>query len=216
MKNSVLCGLVIFILLSNVLFAQNETKMLFNPILEEETNEWIKITNNDTNYNIKLYCFYGVPYKGEVYVDTLLPQTNEVNYWSKDYLIQIVSELNEGIPLKFLLDIEIGDNVVSFKEANEISMYIVDALTGDTAVMYNFPKPETSISVFPICNSGDEVVERLNRQLYAGRTDAAGNLIMESANEIATYNYALPEGVYFAYFINTDDGKLRWIEKIIK
>jgi hypothetical protein len=141
MKSKIILTLILVYLTSNLLFGYDRSRMLYGKF-DGETNELIKVKHNDLLIDVKIFCYDGVPYKGEVFQAEI---QEEVNYWNKEHLIQTGKELSQGVPLRFLLHIKIEDTYISFEDVNKINMYMVNALTGDTSLMYAFPKPITRI-----------------------------------------------------------------------
>ena len=238
MKNKIFIlylHLTLFVIMSNLLFAHSDNDCTWNHFdrmmykgLEGETNMLINIERNDTVYNVNIICYDGIPYKGQV----LQTPMKEINYWNKSHLVQTGIEYSAGIPMRHLLDIKIEDTLVSFRDVNVINMYMVDALTGDTTFTHTFPKPITMFTMLDtVVNGGGYIecdgevefntseVNRLKQMLlYDGHIDpVTGNIVMEWTDVVSSVSYLpLPSGIYFAYFVNADDGKLRWVEKIVK
>jgi hypothetical protein len=221
MKNRVLlCLFVALCINSNSLATQLLPGLLYEPYPGGESTKLMTSVRNDTTYTIRINCYDGVPYSGAVYLDTLSSAIKSVSYWDSSVLVQnnIYSVRNHNRNVHFLMDITIADSVVSFKDAREVSMYIVDALTGDTVITHNFPKHAVTVQTMQIRGGHTPMELKIMENKYGAEAVASGKVEREIPLEISTYNYSLPQGIYFAYFIDIYDTTraLYWVEKIVK
>lgn len=239
--------IILFILLCssfNFLFA-DESKWsffdCFNSNVKAKDDFFLFIEQNDTFYTIKMICICGVPYRGELYIDTLQPTIRRVNYWSRGHLFRAGGDLLTG-KIKFLQDIKITNTSITFECANAVTVHIVDILAGVRVLSHNFSKPITSIDTIKLGGetyiSSNSIIsidtaktvegrlvsysnswlEEQEESLYGGDVEQLTDyILLEIPEETSYLNISsLPSGTYFAYFVNTIDGKLRWVEKIIK
>lgn len=189
------------------------TKVLYKP-LTEESREWLTVVQNGTFYNIKIHCFDGIPYKGQVHLNVDQAPIDEVNYWDSGHIVQ--NSINFATTKKWIaLDgVSIEDTIISIRDIKQISLYIVDAFVGDTVLVYQYPEPIVDTITATRYKWSAE-----DKELYQQITgeDASSNVVTRKiSKQVLSTTYSLPSGIYFAYFINTDDGKLRWVEKIVK
>lgn len=86
-------------------------------------------------------------------------------------------------------------------------MHIISALTGDTVVSNCFPKPRSNIETVKIAERSftEKTIQRLKRRGYEVSGEYA---TIEAAAEVLFYEYSLPQGLYFAYFVNANDNTL--------
>jgi len=231
MKNNVILFSTLFLLcLTTNLFAQIPQSVqddesiryigstLYSPFISNfDSYRWLDVMHNEdgTSYSIKVYTFDGVPYKGEVYLDSN-QQPIEVSYWCKNDLYQNKESFEITKVSKILPLVEITNNVISFKDVKEISMFVVDAFTGDTVFTYDFPKPATE--VLRLNRHKMTLAERIQIAEITGDDPLLIVVEREFPTERSSVNYSLPyDGrTYFVYFINTDDGKLRWVQEVVK
>ena len=224
MKNRVVfCFLLVVILCSINLHSQvrqalpslqtNIANLLYEPFTEE-SQTWLSLAQNGTNYSIKVYSFDKIPYKGEIYLNVSQSPVGEVFYWPKSHLVQNSANLtatNRWTPLE---GVSVDSGVISVVDIKQISLYIVNALTGDTAFTHHFPPPIVNSTTLSISKWTAD--DRALYQQYMGDVDVSSDTIVRDLpGGILSTNYSLSAGIYFAYFVNTVDGKLRWIEKVV-
>jgi len=172
------------------------------------SNDWLVASINDTIYFLKVTSFERTPIKGEFYLDMLSSPVKTINYWDSINVAELTvtqaSERMSVIPVLFT------DSSISFQATDKISMYIINAFTGDTTYSYDFPQPFTATTRMNTTNWTSEDIELWEKITKRRATD---NFLRPGTVFI---NYVLPAGTYFTYFVGTDDGLLRWVEKIVK
>ena len=219
MKNSLIYSFFVYLFLTNCLCSQSHRifdmsvyRNLYRPYINGMSVEWMTYNRNDTNYSIKVIGYDGVPFRGEVFSDTNLLPIAMVNYWDSCYLVQNNLDFETTKRRVYLKWCDFNDTMISISDDQQISLYIVDAFSGDTILVKHFPQPtlDTHMVRTDLLSPWDK--ERL---LTIHNIDASPDRIPSiGSSDVLSVNFILPKGVFWAYFINTSDRELRWVEKV--
>lgn len=214
MKNRVIFCLFLLSFNLSAQPGQNTTNLAmfsYKP-LTGTSNEWMTIRNNDTTYSIKVRSFDGVPYKGQVYLDMTQQPISEIHYWDSIHIAYTTQNLMQGEKMSLLMDVLTLDTLISFRTKEAINMYIINPLNGDTILAHNFLEPVTD-TIKKLNLSKWTQADKDEYRRITGK-DITENVI-EKRPGLSSLTYTLPPGIYFAYFVNTNN-KLRWAQKIVK
>jgi len=106
-----------------------------------------------------------------------------------------------------LYRISLTDTGVSILDIKQLSMYIVESITGDTVINHAFPEPELGSILVNISHLTDQ--ERERHASWHGTDFSDDFALFTVPKSEVTLSYSLPRGIYFAYIVNTSDGQLR-------
>ena len=220
MKTKLLLSLILSLCLSINLTSQkldwyqDQSELWYRPSTGYSSVGYEQEINSALTYHVRVFCYDWVPYKADIYIDTNQLPVSSVTFWDSSHIIDNGTAVFNAKSWQPIHGISIEDTLITIRDLNQISLFVVNCLTGDTVVSNVFPEPDKDSLFVKTKKLSDEEKERFSIQYGNDFTqDIAMVYVPKSEFSIS---YSLPTGRYFAYLVNTCDGRLRWIQPIVK